>query len=799
MADRDSYVKTGVDVDDASFDRLINRYKAAIKTVGDMRSQLGSLDSTAKRTGDTQVNANKKVIDTLYEEFKAYEKVQLAQKKVAEGAAKIRSPAPGAANSGGGIGGAIGGVESLASRSGAALRGLGLGDAGGIVSSSADILQLANSLGQLGPIAAGAIAGIAIALPEFNRTLDASGKTLKSASERIDAYYNAVLRNTTDSTQAQIKALQDQKKAVDANLKDRLAAESKAFASEQGGFGGDAAARLKFALAGLNEDFRTTTGRTQELKKESASLDAQLQGLNTALTSGVLAANDAAEAEKKLTEARVKGFQDQLAREKQFTDSITQEEKDAQVSTLQAQIDFNKKWLEKNAERIAGDENLAATFDKVEEETKKLTRDLEALKNAMPSSVDRDLGADDFDRGNELQGELIDLRKQETEWILKAGQAMNEFGEAAERIADERALSKFREQQDFDIKRARDSAGFARKQAADDAKYYKDRAKSIASFQAEQAKSDNEASKARIKAIADANDAQIKAAEDFAKTVRGFTEQINEAGANLDAVGVRNAQRGLKDATDEYNREKKGRDADAKRRLDEIAENAQAERDQRAADFATQLADAAEQHREQREADAAEFRERQRIEDEDRRLRLQRQQEDYRRQDDARRAAFDRQIQNLRNQLLEPEEDAKEASYSRQRRALNDFLNGAVNDINAAKAKTSATTTNSGPVFNKGVTTVSRASPSTSPSSFDRSFASGGFPPLNKAVRVGELGPETVVFKDPAQVFRAGANTGGAQYNFNGNISVGGSPAPAEFYQMARTAFEGILKEAFPG
>lgn len=788
MADRDSYVKTGVDVDDASFDRLVNRYKAAIKTVGDMRSQLGSLDSTAKRTGDTMVSANKKVIDTLYEEFKAYEKVQLAQKKVAEGATKIKPPAPSAPDAGS----RIGGVESLAGRSGAALRGLGLGDAGGIVSSGADILQLFNSLGQLGPVAAGAIAGIAIALPEFNRTLDASGKALKSASERLDAYYNAVLKNTTDATQVQIKALQDQKKAVDANLKARQAAEDKAFSSEQGGFGGDAAARFKFALAGLNEDFRTATGRTQELKKESATLDAQMQGLNAAITSGVLAANDAAEAEKKLSEARVKGFQDQLARQKQFTDSITQEEKDAKVSALQAEIDFNKKWLEKNAERIAGSEELAATFDKVEEETKKLTRDLEALKNAMPASVDRDLAADDFDRGNELQGELIDLRKQETEWILKAGQAMNEFGEAAERIADERALSKFREQQDFDIKRARDSAGFARKQAADDAKYYKDRAKSIASFQAEQQKSDNEASKARIKAIADANDAQIKAAEDFAKTVRGFTEQINEAGANLDAIGVRNAQRGLKDATDEYNREKKGRDADAKKRLDEIAENAQAERDQRAADFAEQLADADEQHREQRESDMAEFRERQRIEDEDRRLRLQRQQEDYARQDAERRNAFDRQIRNLRNQLLEPEETAKEGSYLRQRAALNNFLNGAVADINAAKAKVS-TSAPPGPV-----TTISRASPASSPSSFSRSFASGGSPPLNKAVMVGELGPEPVIFKDPAQIFRAGTNVGGAQYNFNGNISVGGNPAPAEFYQMARTAFEGILDEAFP-
>jgi hypothetical protein len=788
VTDKSDRVLLRYEIDEASLNRTIARANAAREKLAQMRGTLAQINQAAQPTGD----ALRKMFDGAE---KSASKLSARLDEIAK--KRLRGTLPsqaggvddlrlGGASSGGGSNN-INRIEGLLSRSGAAFRGLGGGAAGELLSGGGDILQLVGSLGELGPAAlAGGVAlgAVTVGLKLMSAAAEASKQNLDAAFKAQTTFYTQFFTLTTDQAKDQLAAEEKKQKGIRAAIEET----EKALAPlrkriDQSGEGTDIPALI--AAAELEKQLKT-------FKDTAGEADHNIARLTNGLKDGTFAANDAAEAERKLSEARIKAFQEDLERSRKIAAVTSQEQVDEQVSSIQAQIDANKKWLEKNAERIAGDEQLAETFEKVEEETKKLQKDLDALANTLPSVVSRTEITDDLERGNELEDSLVDSREREFELIEKAGEAMNSFADELDRVAEDRKISAGREQQDFTIKRARDQAEFTRRQAESDTAYYKDRGKKVAAFNREMAETDNEAQKARIKAIQESNDAQIKAAEDFARTVRGFTEQINDAGANLDAIGVRNAQRGLKDATDQYNSEKRGRDADAKKRIDEIAENAKAQKDARMAAFAEELADADAEHAIEQQKDREEFLRRQQIEDQDRALRLQRQQEDYARQDAARRAAFDKQVMNLRTQLLEPEERAKNASYANQRAALNNFLNGAVDDINNAKSRVSNTTTTDASRSSAMTTaTVPRIS---TQSSFSRGFKDGGRPPMGVPVMVGERGPEPVIFDSPGQVYKSGTQFGSG-VNI-GDIYLNGGLAPDQYKAMVKQGIAEAFSEA---
>lgn len=806
MTDKSDRVVLRYDIDESSLNRAIARVNAARQRIAEIRGTLTQINQAAKPTGDT--------LRTVFDSAeKSASKLSQRLDEVAKKSTRLRGTLPSqqqsigdlrtslASGSGGGALNALNRTEGAVSRTGAALRGLGLGPVGDIVSGGGDLLQLVGSLGQLGPaagIAAAGVAGFAVGLKIAEESSKDAKRALDSLLSTQEQYYKAVETMTTDQVQTEIAVLERRRK-----IQQEATNESEralAILEKQTGI----SRNVGIAAPGqLGDAFRQLTGQLDENKKAVSDTDISLGRFTGGLKSNAFAANDAAEAERKLTEARVKSFQESIDQRKQLSGITTQDEIDERTASLQTQININQKWLTSNAERIAGDETLAATFDKVEEETKKLQRELEGLSGLMPSVISNTGATRQL---VEVNSELNNVRQRETQFIEKATEAMNAFADETERVADERRIAATREGQDFTIKRGRDQAEFTRRQAESDAAYYKDRGKRVAAFNREFADSDNEAQKARAKAIQEANAAQIQAAEDFARTVRGFTEQINDAGANLDAVGVRNAQRGLKDATDQYNAEKRKRDADAQSRIKEIADNAKEQKDARAAAFAEELADADAQHAAERQKEQEEFARRLQIEDQDRALRLQRQQEDYNRQDAQRKSSFDRQVQNLRTQLLEPEEREKIGSYGRQRAALNDFLNGAVNDVNAAKARVTTSSTSASQA-NRTSDTVSNAnrvatvsasqSNRTSATTSTRKligFAHGGRPPIGVPVMINEGRPEPVIFGSPAQV---GGNRGFGAGGINvGDIYLNGGLAPEQYKAMVKQGIAEAFTEA---
>jgi chaperonin cofactor prefoldin len=150
-------------------------------------------------------------------------------------------------------------------RTGGALTQLGLGPAGDVVSRLGDLGQVNKEFDTLGvgskALSTGLIAVTAVvtatklAIDQMNKDLEPTAKLLEIATTSLDAYYAAIQEGTTESIQKQIEASKLQKEAVDAELAQLQQSMSNAFASEQGAFGGDLGARIKFAAAGTNAEF----------------------------------------------------------------------------------------------------------------------------------------------------------------------------------------------------------------------------------------------------------------------------------------------------------------------------------------------------------------------------------------------------------------------------------------------------------------------------------------------------------------------------------------------------------------
>jgi chromosome segregation ATPase len=477
----------------------------------------------------------------------------------------------------------------------------------------------------------------------------------------------------------------------------------------------------------------------------------------------------------------------------------------ALIDSTKAELAGEKAFLEKYAEVGAGDEELAKQLDAAEKNIKRLEgrlEDLGFILDDVTQSENERRGAVGHltDETRELvgeEGEILEARKKEIEFLERVGEAVNAFVEETEALDAARTLSAKREGQDFSIKRLRDQTDFARKQAESDATHFRDRGKKIAAFNREIANDENEVLKARAKEVESANLEQIRAAEDYARAVKGIQNDIGDAAANLDAIGVRNAKRRLTEAQEQFGVESRRRKEDTNRKIDDLVESAEDERKLRLEAFKQELADDEEQYATERQRDQDNFRQQLQREDEDRALRLQRQVEDNARQDAERKKAFDRTIENLRKQLLEPEEKMKSDSSARQRKDLKSALDSVEGDIRGFKARVTSSTAD----LANSVATVSAASTrsvsvasstnrSASQDSFARRFGNGGTFGAGDFGVVGDRrGPELIQFGAAGRVFspdQTRGMLGGKSFQHYGDVYLGRDLAPAEMREQVR-------------
>lgn len=810
---------------EARTDQAIRGIERVIDRVADQRKGLADVAAAAKRAGDAQVEAANQALSPLKKYRDALEAIRKEEERAAEAAkARKREESRGTAKSAGGSvidivgqGSTVGGA--LASVAGG---NTGVGQAAGL---AGDILGAVESLGKFkqelgglsgnlgsalavaGPLAVG-IAAVTAAGAIYLDNVKQQSAALASLARVQKDYFDTLNQGTTEDAQAQLKTAQEDLKSLEqqrANLKKEI---DDTFVNETKQGFNDLGARIRTGFKGIfDEGFKEAQSSLANLDKQILDARTKIDLYSKGIEQNAFVAGDAAEAERKLAEARAARIDQEVqasVKQVEILRSGTTEQIELRLAAAKREQEIYKNAITR-LESI-GDQASLDKANVLRERLQALDIEIGNLGAALPvvTAREEDLSRSEMERAEETrtliaeEDKLSDSRQKEIDFIEKAAEAMNSFAEETERIDDDRLIRDRRERQDFGAKRLQDQLAFARRQAETDAAHYKDRAKKIADFNASLGQEEQTALKERAKEVAALNLEQIRAAEDFAQTIRGIQNSIGDAAANLDAVGVRAAKRQLRDATDQYEKERRRRDEVAQSRLDEITANAEAEKAQRAEAFQAQLADEDAQYEEERRRDQDAFRIQQQQEDDARRVRLERQREDDARQDERRRQSFEKQIASLQSQLLQPEEKAKVDSYARQRKALGDMLRGAESDIEATKARVAnsaaasaasrSSAMTSASVYNSSLS--SSASSRTSADSFARRFANGGTFGAGDFGVLGDVrGPELIQFGAAGRVYspdQTRGMLGGRTFQHNGDVYLGRDLAPAEMREQVR-------------
>jgi hypothetical protein len=276
-------------------------------------------------------------------------------------------------------------------RTGGALSQLGLGGLGDIVGKAGDVAEvtkevssLISALGPLGLLLsgiAGAVVGLQVGLALLDSQLKDSKQALQSALDSQREYYAFAATATTADAERRKRELEKVASTQRAALNETEGALRSL--EQQTNITRDIGDKLPGAIG---EPFRQLKKQLDDNAKSVGDTEAAIGRLDGALKSGALSANDAAEKEQQLADARrnrfEKGLDDELAvnaliaagSRKALQDKLDQNKTD--LATINA-------WLEKNAERVAGDEDLAKTFDEAVAKAKALEGAINNLNRAL--------------------------------------------------------------------------------------------------------------------------------------------------------------------------------------------------------------------------------------------------------------------------------------------------------------------------------------------------------------------------------------------------------------------------------
>jgi hypothetical protein len=389
VTDKSDRVLLRYEIDEASLNRTIARANAARERLAQMRGTLAQINQAAQPTG----NALHKMFDDA---DKSASKLSQRLDEVAKKSTRLRGTLPSqdrgigdlraglAGGSGGGGLNALGRTESAVSRTGAALRGLGLGPVGDIVSGGGDILQLVGSLGQLGPvagIAAAGVAGFAIGLKLAEESSKEAKRSLDALVSTQQKYYQDVESLTTEQVQREITVLERRRKIQQEATNESERALS--ILEKQTGI----SRNVGIAAPGqLGDAFRQLTGQLDENKKAVAETEILVGRYTGGLKSNAFAANDAAEAERKLLEERKKQIDEGINKEieaRRLLRTANTEQVKSQIAANNDEIEVIQKRLDNLAEQAAGNDELAATYDALAARLDKLKKTNEELEKAL--------------------------------------------------------------------------------------------------------------------------------------------------------------------------------------------------------------------------------------------------------------------------------------------------------------------------------------------------------------------------------------------------------------------------------
>lgn len=295
--------------------------------------------------------------------------------------------------------------------------------------------------------------------------------------------------------------------------------------------------------------------------------------------------------------------------------------------TRYAELEAMKKWLEEARPTIQARADEAQALADQEALLKKTT---DAIKQHADQLADINKAR------NEVKQAYEDIQ-----------QAHRDYATETVEVEADRQREALEDQADFARERVRDLADHYADMADIDAKYYRDRDKVIADM----GEALGEIGEKRVDEARDLNEDLEDLAKEHGKRVLDIQQRaddtIHSAALRRDAIAIyeaqKQAQRDLEAERDQYQEEQDEREQ-AYREAMRLLFREQAERLKAGQEALRTLE--LQHRREQQEREQA-FRLRLQRDDEDRRIRLQRQQEGYAREDAERHAAFISQLQGL--------------------------------------------------------------------------------------------------------------------------------------------------------
>lgn len=349
----------------------LNAIQNAYKKVGGEGAKLGTslrgaesgtkaLDNAQKDLGQN-LKANEKNLQDQIRSLTAVE-------DKAKDAGKAISDMPQASSGGASIGGSVADIRGALGTIGGGAIAPALDIASGLGDAVAAIAQT----GVAGGVAAIAIGALGLAISQFTAGAERQAAQLQSVLEAQSQVTRDIASGlTTEDAQAQLAQLEAQKQAEQELLTTRQAAYDSAIA-QLGAFG---------ALAQqIAPQEQVLADAINENKANIASYDTQIRLLNQAVTDGVLATNDTAEAEAELAKTREQKAQRAIAEAEQAAQRVAQAEQ--QIADLRT----NRAIQAANAEEVA---SLQSKFAKEDEKAKLASHlaNIESLRQAGAEKV----------------------------------------------------------------------------------------------------------------------------------------------------------------------------------------------------------------------------------------------------------------------------------------------------------------------------------------------------------------------------------------------------------------------------
>lgn len=299
MADRQARTVVGYTVDRASINQVIGGNKAVMQSIEDVRDILGDLNPVTQASVGMLMTRFKLVGQELRDEINIVEDLRAEllhlDDVVVEPEIRVKQTNMGG---GRGISGSIDDTTRIGSQ---ILSGLGQGEAANALGLVNDV---ADSFTKLNP-AMIAVTGASVILTAATAAVAAEyDKTARSARNLIstqNAYFTAIVDGTTESVRAAVESRRVQVEIARLTYEELNRVVEQGYQETAQTLGVFTDAFLQLGNAGGARELRERRDEAQQAYQQETFL---LGRLEAALTSGVLATNNAAEAERQLADQR---------------------------------------------------------------------------------------------------------------------------------------------------------------------------------------------------------------------------------------------------------------------------------------------------------------------------------------------------------------------------------------------------------------------------------------------------------------------------------------------------------------